>query len=84
MYSTDRLVDLCQRYALARGIKATTLGRLTVGNSTLLDRIHTGRITIRTIERLIQYLSNHWPADVEWPADIPRPLQTSNNPEEAA
>ncbi|WP_425152873.1 hypothetical protein [Candidatus Palauibacter sp.] len=33
----------------------------------------TGRVTVRTVHRVVQWLSDNWPEGLEWPADIPRP-----------
>ena len=70
MFST---IVLMQRYADKRGIALSTLGRLTVGSSTVADRMRAGRVTIGTVVRIEQWLSDHWPDDLAWPADIPRP-----------
>ena len=50
-----------------------------------LRRGHT--ITLRRVARVLQWFSDHWPADLEWPSDIPRPLPsapTRDHPQEAA
>lgn len=62
-----------RRYAAHRGIALSTLGRLAVGSSTVAERMGRGRVTIATIGRIEQWLSDHWPADLAWPSDIPRP-----------
>ena len=66
-------ITLMQRYAAHRGIALSTLGRLMVGSSTVANRMQAGRVTISTVRRIEQWLSDHWPADLAWPADIPRP-----------
>ena len=73
MYSTAQIIDVCARYIGARNIAGSTLCRLAVGNSTVWERLETGRVTIRTLDRLVQYLSDQWPEGLEWPSDIPRP-----------
>ena len=45
-------------------------------------RVKEGRVTIRRAERVCQWFSDHWPADLEWPAGIPRPPVTPPEPEE--
>ena len=50
-----------------------------------LRRGHT--ITLRRVARVLQWFSDHWPADLEWPSDIPRPMPstpTRDHPQEAA
>ena len=39
----------------------------------MLDRVESGRITMRRVAAAMQWLSDHWPPDLPWPADIPRP-----------
>ena len=70
MYSTLALMKL---YAEQRRVALSTLGRLMIGSSTLADRMTEGRVTVATIRRVEQWLSDHWPESAEWPADIPRP-----------
>lgn len=73
MFDTDGVIRVARRYMGARGIKGSTLCRLAVHNSTAWQRLPSGKVTIRTVNRLIQYLSDHWPEGLEWPPDIPRP-----------
>ena len=67
------VAETAKRYMGARGIAGSTLCRLAVGNSTVWDRLPAGNVTVRTVERLMQYLSDHWPDHLEWPPDVPRP-----------
>ena len=60
-----------------------TMSRRCSGSGDLHARLRAGRdITSRRAERIAQWLSDHWPADLDWPADIPRPAP--NHPKEAA
>ena len=70
MESTIALMSL---YAERRRVALTTLGRLMIGSSTIAERLAQGRANIRTVRRVEQWLSDHWPDDLDWPADIPRP-----------
>jgi len=78
MYSTEQIKLLAGLYAEHRHIELSTLGRLAVGSSSVFPRIEKDKATVRTIKRIVNYLSEHWPADLEWPADIPRPKSPSN------
>ena len=69
----SHLLRLSKRYAGARAISLSRLGGLAVANSTLFTRLESGRVTVRTLNRLVQYLSDHWPEGLAWPDDIPRP-----------
>ena len=67
------VVKLAERYLDARCIKGSTLCRLAINNVTAWERLPTGRVTARNVERLVQYLSDNWPKYLIWPDDIPRP-----------
>ena len=66
-------IALMTLYAKRRRVALTTLGGLIVGNSTVAARLAEGRVTIGTVQRIEQWLSDHWPADLDWPAEIERP-----------
>ena len=83
MHPTTQILQLVYRYMGARNIAASTLSRLACGCSTVIDRLPTGRVTIRTVDRLVQYCSDNWPEGLEWFAAIPRPPVTPLEPEEA-
>ena len=68
----DTLSLMCL-YAKRRRIELSTLGRLMVSNSTVAERLAQGRVTIGTVRRIEQWLSDNWPDDLDWPDDIPRP-----------
>ena len=63
-------------YAKRRRVALSTLGQLMVRNSTVAERLAQGRVTVGTVRRIEQWLSDHWPDDLDWPADIPRPTPT--------
>ena len=73
MNATDGAIQAAGRYMDARNIAPSTLCRLAVGNSTVWSRLPSGNVTVRTVARLMQYLSDNWPAHLEWPPDVPRP-----------
>ena len=68
------LVDLAQLFAGARGITLWRVGFLAAGDGKFFARLQAGRTcTLRVARGVVQYLSDHWPAGLEWPDDIPRP-----------
>ena len=73
MYAIQDILRLADRYAAARKIATSTLARAATGSSTWFDRCATGRVTIRSAIGVVQWLSEHWPKELEWPADIARP-----------
>ena len=68
------LIGLAQNFAGSRQISLSRVGFLAANDGKFFDRIRAGgTCTLRTAERVVQYLSNHWPEDLDWPPDIPRP-----------
>ena len=70
---TARLPRLIEIYARDRGLAVSTVGRHVGGHGSFCARASEGRITLRRARRALQWLSDHWPADLPWPDDIPRP-----------
>lgn len=73
MYAIRDILRLANRYAAARHIATSTLAREATGSSTWFERCVTGRVTIRSATAVVQWLSDHWPKELEWPVDIVRP-----------
>ncbi len=73
MYAIEDILRLADRYATARHIATSTLAREATGSSTWFERCATGRVTIRSATAVVQWLSDHWPKELEWPVDIVRP-----------
>ena len=73
MYAIQDILRLANRYATARHIATSTLAREATGSSTWFERCVTGRVTIRSATAVVQWLSDHWPKELEWPVDIVRP-----------
>ena len=65
----------------ATGRAPSTIGRLASGDGRTYARLRAGAdITTRRAARIVQWLSNHWPADAEWTSDIPRPPPAPGSP----
>ena len=58
---------------LCWGIALSTLGRRAITNPTFFERMTEGHVTVRSLWRVIQYLSDNWPEGLEWPKDVDRP-----------
>lgn len=57
--------------------KPSTVGNYAVNDGKFFERIEGGRTcTISTAQKLLGWLSDHWPADLEWPRGIPRPIRS--------
>ncbi len=71
--SPDNLIRLGRSYAGSRGLALSTVGRLAGGQGTFFRRVAAGRVTIRRVDRAVQWFSDHWPAELAWPEDLLRP-----------
>ena len=70
----DSLVRVAQAYAGHMSLKLSTVGAYAVNDGKFFTRIATGGgCTLRTAQRLLDFLDERWPADLEWPAGIQRP-----------
>lgn len=68
------LVSLIEVAALGRRVTPATMSRLCSGSGDMHARLRAGRdITSRRAERIVRWLSDHWPAGAEWPPGVPRP-----------
>lgn len=66
-----RLIDIMASHSR---YSPGTIGRWAAGSGDFTPRLRRGHdVTTRRAERVVQWLSDHWPADAEWPDDIPRP-----------
>ena len=65
---------LCRVYCNQHGIAERTLSYQLFNNGSILRKIRNGNsITIHSYEKALQWLSDHWPADISWPDIIKRP-----------
>ena len=78
------LVALCDLFAERTGQSVSTVSRRATGSGDTIARLRRGRaITTRRAERAFLFLSENWPASVEWPSHVPRPVRspgTGGNP----
>lgn len=70
----EAVICLLEIYARETGLAETYVCRLLTGSGDTLSRMRGGMsMTGRRANRVIQAVSDHWPADLDWPADISRP-----------
>lgn len=68
------LLALCAAYAAHRNISHWRVSYLARGDGQFFKRLQSGKgCSARTAAEVVQWFSDHWPADLEWPRDIPRP-----------
>lgn len=75
----QHLGECAAAFEAATGIRPSVVSRRALQDSRYLDRVLGGEgFTVRTFDRLIQFLSDKWPpeADHTWPSAVPRPLKT--------
>ena len=78
--SPDDLIRLGRTYGRFRGLALSTVGRLAGGQGAFFQRVAAGRVTIRRVDRAVQWFSDHWPAALAWPEDLLRPEPQPGSP----
>jgi hypothetical protein len=75
-------------YLKATGTKPTILSHAVFGNGSRLTRVLAGSagLSVDSWEKVMQYLSDHWPAGIEWPENVIRlpPRQRASRKPKAA
>ena len=85
MIMAPHLTVLIEAMARTSGLSPHSVGRYAAGNGDFYARLVAGHdLTTRRAQRVAQWLSDHWPADLEWPADIPRPAPAAPDSGRAA
>lgn len=70
----SRLLALLGLFAARNGLSVTTVSRMALGSGDIPHRLlRGGTITVRRMDRGLQYLSDNWPEGVPWPEHTPRP-----------
>lgn len=71
------LMSCATAFAEKRNMKLTTLGRKAANDSPFFTRLMERRtsFTARKYDEIIQWFSDHWPADLDWPAAVVRPVR---------
>ena len=70
----SRLLALLGLFAAHSSLSVSTVSRLVFGSGDIPSRLLAGRtITVRRLDRGLQYLSNNWPEGVPWPDHTLRP-----------
>ena len=80
---TEDLLEVGRRYAGARGIEMSTLATYAAADGRFFRRLSEGRVTIRRMHSVMRWISDNWPAHLEWPPDVPRPAPASETKEAA-
>ena len=68
------LLDLLGLFAAHSELSVSTVSRLALGSGDVPNRLLAGgTITVRRLDRGLQYLSDNWPEGVQWPDHTARP-----------
>jgi len=69
-----QLLDVVERYSTATGSTLPTIGKEIMNDTQFFRRLNDGKsCTLDTATRVLRWLSERWPANVEWPRDVVRP-----------
>lgn len=72
--TNEQIKNIFAVYCAHTGRRPSTVGNYAVNEGKFFDRIEEGRTcTISTAQKLLGWLSDNWPADLEWPRGVPRP-----------
>jgi len=75
--NADTLIFAAKLYSEHSGRRLSTIGAYAVNDGKFFDRIEGGgSCTLRTAQKMLVWLSEVWPGDLDWPDDIPRPVRS--------
>ena len=81
MYYMNALATAIDQYASHTGLTVATVSLYASGSGATIQRIRDKRpMTVQRAMRIVQWLSNRWPADQPWPGDLPRPEPSPGSP----
>ena len=68
------LFECAALFERATGISPATVGKRALNDNTFFARMAEGQgFTVRTYDKVMDWLSTNWPEGIEWPKDVPRP-----------
>ena len=81
MVDETQLLDMAEAYADARGLRLSSVSTYASGSGHTFARLRNGHtITSKRSVHIVQYFSDHWPADLPWPRGIQRPAPAPDSP----
>ena len=73
----EHLIKVAEPLAIFLGRSEATLSNKCMGHARFFSRLRKGLgCSVTSYNKMMQWLSDNWPEDLEWPADIPRPKPT--------
>lgn len=72
------ILILAERYGSNKAIALSTVSLYASGQGRLMQRLQAGcGITVGRRDRILQWFSDQWPAELVWPEEISRPTADS-------
>lgn len=76
MLTADQIVTLARAYCAATGSTMSALGRRSVNNDKIFNRLSEGHgANVLAVERAYHWLHKNWPEATPWPNGLPRPIE---------
>lgn len=74
----NHLLALASRYAAAKGLEESTVGRLSAADGRFFARLRDGKtFTAKKYDEVVRWFLSNWPDKAEWPTAIPAPERTA-------
>jgi len=78
---TRNIIYLADIYCQKSNRRETYTGMLCARDSRFFRRLRDGGgCTVKTYQRVLQWFSDNWPADLPWPVEISRPAPAPDSP----
>lgn len=78
------LIKLVEAYCAATGKSESRIASIVGGTGIFYRRLRAGGDCSATIyQRVMQWFSDHWPADTAWPDGVTRPEPSATGPTKA-
>lgn len=75
------LIELASRFAQATNVSPATISKRALNDNTFFDRLEKGKgFTVRTFDKVLDWMFENWPENTEWPSNIPQPDRPKSAP----
>lgn len=75
-----QLVALVGAYKTAVGRSEATIANAMGRDGRFFDRLRAGKgCSVDTLHHVMQWFSDHWPAETPWPEGVPRPTPAAQD-----
>ena len=79
--NSQNILALANKYSAHTGLALATISTYATGSGDFFKRLQAGHdVTLRRAIRIIQWFSDHYPADLTWPIEIDRPTPDPDSP----